>query len=374
MASKKHPRLPNGYGSITKLSGKRKNPWCVRPPITEKDGEGNPIKPKPICYTDTWTHGFAALTAWKAGTYKPGMESEFSPSERELLDQILADYVRISRRNEGLTFGEVYEQAAEWYRKHKDISDYGMRNYKIGFNALGTLHKKVFVNLTVDDLQQAVDAVEGKSLPDFAKRAMILCYKYAITKGMVQANLAYHVMLKSVDVKHGTPFSEKEIEYLWKHYKEDEIYADALIMIYSGFRKSAYKDMEVNLKERYFKGGIKTKASKGRIVPIHDAILPLVKEYGVEHINANGGYLRRFYDAMERAGMKHSPHDCRHTFSALCERYEVRENDRKRLLGHAIGDITNDVYGHRTLSELRTQIDKICCPTVAFGSEKGNHN
>lgn len=34
--------------------------------------------------------------------------------------------------------------------------------------------------------------------------------------------------------------------------------------------------------------------------------------------------------------------------------------DRKRMLGHSFGnDITNAVYGHRTLEELRTEIEKI---------------
>ncbi len=58
---------------------------------------------------------------------------------------------------------------------------------------------------------------------------------------------------------------------------------------------------------------------------------------------------------------RHTPHDCRHTFSYLCEKYEVAENDRKRMLGHAFSDITNRVYGHRDVEELRKQIEKINC-------------
>jgi len=57
---------------------------------------------------------------------------------------------------------------------------------------------------------------------------------------------------------------------------------------------------------------------------------------------------------------KHTPHGARHTFSMLCERYNVNENDRKRLLGHSFGnDITNKIYGHRSMDELRTEIEKI---------------
>ena len=76
-----------------------------------------------------------------------------------------------------------------------------------------------------------------------------------------------------------------------------------------------------------------------------------------------------FYPTLERLNItgnpKHTPHDCRHTFSALCEKYGVRENDRKRMLGHSFGnDVTNAVYGHRTLEELRAEIEKIKVPFV----------
>ena len=38
----------------------------------------------------------------------------------------------------------------------------------------------------------------------------------------------------------------------------------------------------------------------------------------------------------------------------------MREADRRRMLGHSFGnDITNGVYGHRRLEELREQIEKI---------------
>ena len=41
---KKHSRLPNGYGSIKRLSGKnRTNPYGVYPPTEKFDEDGNPV-------------------------------------------------------------------------------------------------------------------------------------------------------------------------------------------------------------------------------------------------------------------------------------------------------------------------------------------
>ena len=42
---KKYPKLPNGYGSIKKLSGKRRNPYGVYPPSTELIAPPRPIRP-----------------------------------------------------------------------------------------------------------------------------------------------------------------------------------------------------------------------------------------------------------------------------------------------------------------------------------------
>ena len=146
-------------------------------------------------------------------------------------------------------------------------------------------------------------------------------------------------------------------------------------MCYSGWRIGEVPKLSINFEERYFQGGIKTKAGKNRIVPIHSSIYQFVKSKALSQdsklLACSQTYYREslFYPALERLGItgnpKHTPHDCRHTFSALCEKYGVRENDRKRMLGHSFGnDVTNAVYGHRTLEELREEIEKIKAPFV----------
>ena len=56
----------------------------------------------------------------------------------------------------------------------------------------------------------------------------------------------------------------------------------------------------------------------------------------------------------------HTPHSTRHTFSRLCESYDVKEADRKRMMGHSLkGDVTNGVYGHRSVAELKREVEKI---------------
>ena len=71
--------------------------------------------------------------------------------------------------------------------------------------------------------------------------------------------------------------------------------------------------------------------------------------------------MQNMYQVLAQLGIeKHTPHDCRHTFSKLCEDSPVNENDRKRMLGHSFStDVTNRVYGHRDLKDLKIEIEKI---------------
>lgn len=147
--------------------------------------------------------------------------------------------------------------------------------------------------------------------------------------------------------------------------RENETAEMLFIMCLSGFKINEYRNIQVNLRDWYFQGGNKTDAGKDRIVPIHP--INMVKE----RIKRNGeifpepptkfrGKMNKLLKEIEITD-HHTPHDCQHTFSYLCEKYEVRENDRKRMLGHAFSDVTNKVYGHRDLEELRKQIEKIDC-------------
>lgn len=360
-------KLPNGYGSIAKLSGKRRNPYCVRPPVTEFDENGNPIRPKPICYTDTWINGFAALTAWKAGTYVPGMETTFSvrpegyKNENDLVKKIIADYSRITRRVEGQTFAEVYKECYEYRDARKPLSENSMYSRQAAYKHTKPLWDIPLAEIRHDDFQKILDNCDRKMQ---TKSNIALIFRnvseYAKMKDIIKTNYAENLVVTKTEVKSGTPFSEEEIKLLKERAKTDEMARKILVMIYSGFRVSAYKIMEINFEEKYIKSGVKNESSRNRIVPIHDGIMPFVQEFGINMIPHRVSTFREEFEAYcTSLGMDHHPHDTRHTFSALCEKYKVDVRDQKRMMGHRIGDITSDVYGHRTVEELRKELMKI---------------
>ena len=105
---KKHTKLPNGYGSIRYLGSRRRNPYAVHPPAHENPDNGLYIVPRALCYVDDWYVGFAVLTAYKSGTYVPGMENTLKPALdgsdlNGIVNRILADYTP-ERHDKGHTF------------------------------------------------------------------------------------------------------------------------------------------------------------------------------------------------------------------------------------------------------------------------------
>lgn len=54
---------------------------------------------------------------------------------------------------------------------------------------------------------------------------------------------------------------------------------------------------------------------------------------------------------------KHTTHDCRHTVATLLDNYGANETAKKRILGHSGGDVTERVYTHKNLRQLRKCIE-----------------
>ncbi len=314
------------------------------------------------------------MTWYKRGEYYPGREAELQDDSNNLqmqVQKILSQYNQNTKAAKSLkTFSEVFMD----YYKEKFKQDYGHMGKKVSmersmcaaYKNASSLHDKTFTQLTQKDLQDVIDSCTLKrSSIELILVLFRQMYVYAEANDIAEKNYAKFVRInKEEDDEHGIPFTYNELKKLWKN-KDNEIVEMILIMCYSGFRVTAYKSLKIDLEQKFFQGGIKNESSKGRIVPIHSGIYDLVKR----RLMRNNGSLIEFpdkfrnsmYETLNTLGIeKHTPHDCRHTFSKLCEDYEVAENDRKRMLGHSFGnDITNKVYGHRDLEKLREEIEKI---------------
>lgn len=333
---------PNGYGSIFKLSGNRRRPWCARVTVGWTD-EGKQ-QYKILGYYEERSEAMIALAQYNDDPYD--------------LD------------NNKITFAEIYEKWSK--EKFPKISESNVRGYRTSFNKCIRLHDMKFKQLRKLHMQRIIDENSALSYQTRMKLKTLFTqlYKFAIENDITEKDYA-----RFVDVGEETttieriPFSAEEIHTLWANIHRPYVNS-ILIMIYSGLRVGELLDMktkDINLEERIMVGGSKTKAGKNRAIPIHKNIVPLINmknEYLIvsptgKKLSYNNYIQRQFTPIMRELKMAHLPHDCRHTTATMLDNANINRKIVKLILGHTSDDITERVYTHKTHAQLIEAIDAI---------------
>lgn len=356
-------RLPSGYGQIVKLSGKRRRPYAVRIETgSVEDRPGHFVRRvEYLGYFEKRSDAMDFLAKYNAG-----IEIEKAPPIVSLP-----------------TFADVYAGFMEYYQaKHPDASRSALVAYSSAYSNASALHAMKFASIRLDNLQSVITANSKRSKSTIANLIKLFhgMYKYAGMNDLCDKDYSQYVFNSgsTSEAPAHTPFSDSEISRLWEAAGNNNPLAPAvLVLIYSGVRIEEFLGMEaanVDISAQIMRGGVKTKAGKGRIIPIHNATLPFVKsmmELGGKYMFTSGGKMtyRTFVDhrwepLMKSLGMEHTPHDTRHTATTLMERYEIPLLHRKLILGHAIRDITEGVYTHVEPLELVRDINTI--PVITF--------
>ena len=178
-----------GYRQIRFLGKNRRNPYGVYPTATEAYDNGQKKPPKALCYVNDWMVGFVVLTAYKAGTYEPGMEqslTELTPSgDSNLINQILADYNRSKPMKEDLcspTFTEVYEKFYDWkFNVKRKYSQSSIDSSRTAFKNCSAIHDKPIDQNSYDELQEILDASTLKhSSLELMHSCMKQTFKFAL--------------------------------------------------------------------------------------------------------------------------------------------------------------------------------------------------
>ena len=333
---------PNGYGSVFKLSGNRRRPWCAR--ITAGWTDEGKQQYKILGYYEERSEAMIALAQYNNDPYD--------------LD------------NNKITFAEIYEKWSS--EKFPKISESNVRGYKTSYNKCIKLHDMKFKQLRKMHMQRIIDENGHLSYQTRLKVKTLFTqlYRFAIENDIVEKDYSKFVDTGEETTKlERIPFSDAEIEKLWANI--DKPYIDSvLIMIYSGMRVGELLTIEtknIDLENRIMIGGIKTKAGIDRAIPIHKRLIGLIdmsKEYLVtsptgKKFSYNNYIQRYFTPLMQELGMSHLPHDCRHTAATKLDNANVNRTIIKRILGHASTDITEKVYTHKSHAQLIEAIDAI---------------
>lgn len=293
--------------------------------------------------------------------------------------QALAEYNRnpYDINKSKATFKEVYEM---WFNQKynvskKKLSKSSMACTKGAFKKCVVLHDMAYSDIRTIHMQAILDDFSlSHAYMEHIKNLFNQMGKYALEYDIIQKDYSQFVKInKEDDDEHGVPFSKEDIEKLWTH-KDIPFVDTILIFIYSGWRISELLKMpleNIDLENRTFLGGTKTKAGKNRIVPIHSKIYDMVVKrhvsgrksiiYDNKPTMSPSAYYKAFNNALKAAGIEtpHTPHDCRHTFATLLDNAGANPIVIKKLMGHSTNDITEKIYTHKNIAELRKEIEKI---------------
>lgn len=213
-------------------------------------------------------------------------------------------------------------------------------------------------------------------------------FDYAYESNLVKSNVARKFKVNEyrhnaeISRKIKIPFSEEEIDLLWKYVDEVPFADVVLIGIYTGFRPSELADLRVEnvfLDEDKIIGGMKTVAGTNRLLPIHPRIKPLIEKRYIQATerfqsdrlfnDARGQqgtwmtydkFRDRFDNVMSELGMEHTGHAVRHTFITRASKAGVDSGILKKIVGHSLkGDITESVYNHPAFEDYYYEICKI---------------
>lgn len=330
----------NGEGCIIKLSGNRKRPYAIRVTVGWDRKTGKQI--------------------FKYHSYHPSLSEA-----KAALRTYLVNPFDLSTKN--TTFVELYNQ----WEQTVDLSPTTISGYRSAFNQCFSLHKRKIREVKIPELEFAMEQLKPSMQGNF-KNIMLHIYKQAIKNDIMEKNLAEFLTPKKREAKKKrVPFSVDQIE---KIKAFDHKYTDiVLILLYTGMRINELFNLEkskVNLEARYMIGGIKTKAGKDRIIPIHDDIYEIIERYyntSENYLVENCGsrvvyrtFLTVFWRKLqEYLGTDQTPHCTRHTFITFADRCDFNKTMLKKIVGHASGDVTDEVYNHKSIEELVGEINKL---------------
>lgn len=341
---------PNGYGSIRKLSGKRRRPWMVQV-TTGWENDPNTGRSKQIRKTVGY-----CITRTEAM-------------------QLLADYNNnpydLSQRD--TTFSDIYNIWSE--KKYPKLSKSTVCSYEAAYKYCESISNTPIQHLKAAELQHVVDSCpHGSNSKANIKVVMHAIFEHAMQNDIVDKDYSSFIKIEqSEPVFERIPYSRDEIKYLWEHSDRYDIRI-MLILLYSGMRVNELLKMPhdcCHLDEKYLDIQKAKNKFSIRKVPIHNKIFDFVKGFydknGETLIVSDEGYKVAYNNFVARnlkrlnkeMNTEHRFHDTRHTFITNAQKYHVDPLCLKKIVGHAPDNITDKVYTHLEFEQLLEEINKV---------------
>ncbi len=328
---------PNGYGTVTRLSGNRRKPWIVK--------EGISGRQKPIGYATTKEEGLILLAQYNK-----------SPWDIE---------------TDKITLEELYKL---WLEKRAvKLGKSNQSSLKSAYKHCSNLSKLRYNQIKSYQMQDCIDSCGcGYSTQGAIKNLWGHLDRFAMELDIITKCCSDLLTSDPIPETTKETFTDTEVSLLWENQNFPWV-DSVLFFLYTGFRISEMIDLKISnidLKAQTMIGGTKTAAGKNRLVPIHSKIQHIVQsrfeqsksgylfEHEGKHLNQT--QYREFWAAIMKAlQIDHTPHECRHTFRSRLDSAGANKVCIDRLMGHKSKETGERVYTHKNIEELKLNIELI---------------
>lgn len=355
-------KAPNGYGSVSKLSGNRRRPFQVRITIGwELNEKGKSVqKYKTLGYFEKRKDALLALAEYNANPY--------------------------DLTSKDLTFAEIYKR---WSEPHFERFPSSKGGIQAAYKRCAPLYDIKMKDIKTAHLNEIMKTVSEMSEESQLKVKTVFKnnFKYALENDIISKDYSQFVKITPKKSKKKQKFFTKDEIFLLfqfsdfkvnfpiskKSYKELNLTDTALMLLYTGMRIGELLEIKLQdidfINETIHIRGTKTE-NADRVIPIHKELLPILEKYKENEYlvqNSNGKpikydpYKKYFFDPyMEHLGLSHTPHALRHTFISLMDSAGVPASSvaLKRIIGHSNADVTEH-YTHKEIEELREKINML---------------
>ena len=326
-------RLPNGYGSVTKLSGTRRKPYMVR--ITTGK-EYDPVKDDYIQkrtvlgYYATKQEALTALADFQKNPYSI---TDVNVTVKELWDTI-KDTVKASDDRK-----KVYARTFDKYMT--PISGMKVRQIR------------------ARHLQQIIDDCKaGYSVKSNIRSVMHHLFRYAAQNDIIDKDYTDYIKFEQEQtILQREIYTDEEVRKLWA-YSDQEEYAFTLVLLHQGMRIKEFMELspeDIDLEA----GTISIRKAKNnysiRTIPINKAVFDLVRRFK-EHPTT---LTKSRYEHFTNNALGHRAYDVRHTFATKCNTLGLPTLIVQRIMGHKPDTLLEQVYTHLSIEELSDAICKV---------------
>lgn len=371
----KYKRRPNGSGTVVKLSGRRRKPFCAKVTLDERNLTNGEKKRLVIGTFETYQEALNALSL-----YSLTVNNTISKKEAMEIDPEVYQKVQDKMSKKVPTFLDIY------YILDKDefslLSPQTQNSMHGAIKHLKKLHYLKIDQITLRMIQDVFDEDgSNHSTQVHMKTICTKVFRYAVVNQYIERNDDYTSYIRIAKYEESDMHRPYTINEILALKKADTPEAHImLIFIYTGVRINELLNINrdnIHIDEKcdddgterlisYMITGSKTKAGKNRIVPIHDDIKQFVidellkpEKRLVDVTYANFTTRTVLIKVNKLLNTHHTMHDTRKTFATLCQMNNLNVYIRKKVLGHRMNDITFDVYTNESKNRLWTEINKI---------------